>query len=177
MFLKEKLPKAFEKVKILDWVYEPGLTDQRKMPQSDLYDDVQEIVAAYKAGTRPTKEQVADWHRYQILSFLQTLPKQIPVEDCKYFEDILDLENKNDAGYYSFFYTTCITSGYREILPRVEEFISRIGRILYIAPIFRAMVETDWARPYARRILEDVSERHHKITVYVINKLLETAGL
>jgi len=176
-FLKEELPEVFEEINIQSWVYEPGLTDQRRRPQSDMYDEVQEVLATYKAGTRPTKEQVADWHRYQILSFLQALPKQIPVEDCKYFEDILDLENKNDAGHYSFFYATCIASGYQDILPRVEKFISKNGRMLYIVPIFRAMIATDWAQPHARRILKEVSERHHKITIHVINKLLTDAGL
>jgi hypothetical protein len=176
-FLKEELPEAFEKLNIQSWVYEPGLPVKRNRPQSALYNEVQEVLAVYKAGTRPTKEQVAGWHRYQILSFLQTLPKQIPVEDCKYFEEILELEIKNDGAHYSIFYALCITSGYEEILPRIEEFISRIGRILYIAPIFRAMIATDWAKLHARRILEDVSECHHKITVHVINSLLEKAGL
>jgi hypothetical protein len=153
------------------------LPEKRTRPQSTLYDEVQEVLATYKQGTRPTGKQVAGWHRYQILSFLQALPKQIPVEDCKYFEQILDLENKNDGAYYSFFYAICISSGYEEVLPRIEEFIGRVGRLLYVAPIFRAMIATDWVKPHARRILEDVQEHHHKITVHVINKLLEDAGL
>jgi leukotriene-A4 hydrolase len=80
-FLRQELPEVFEKVNVQGWVYEPGLPEKRTRPRSALYDEVQEILAAYKAGTRPAKEQVADWHRYQILSFLQALPKQIPVED------------------------------------------------------------------------------------------------
>ena len=162
---------------IQEWIYEPGLTEKRSRPHSALYDQVQETLAAYKAGTQPAREQVAGWHRYQILSFLQSLPKQIPVEDCNYFEDAFDLKNKNDAGHYMYFYKTCITSNHEEILPRVEEFIGKIGRMLYILPLFRAMIATDWARPHARRILEEVRERHHKITVHVVDKLLKDAGL
>ena len=176
-FLKQELPEVFDKVNVRGWVYESGLTDKRKRPQSALYDEVQEVLAAYKAGARPSKEQVADWHRYQILSFLQALPKQIPVEDCEYFETILDLENKNDDGHYSYFYATCINSGCKEILPRVEGYLSGMGRLIYILPIFRAMIASDWAKMDARRIFEQVRERHHKITVHVINKLLEDAGL
>jgi aminopeptidase N len=176
-FLKGELPEVFEKVNIQSWIYEPGLPVKRSKPQSALYDEVQEVLATYKAGTRPTREQVAGWHRYQILSFLQALPKQIPVEDCTYLEDALDLENKNDANHYAFFFSTCIASGYQEILPRVEEFIGKYGRMLYIEPVFHAMIESQWAREHARRILESVRERHHQITVHVINKLLKEAGL
>jgi leukotriene-A4 hydrolase len=176
-FLKQELPEVFEKVNIPHWVYEPGLSAERHRPQSALYEKVRQVVEAYRQGTRPTREQVADWHRYQILAFLQMLPERIPVEDCKYFEEILELEKKNDAGHYMYFYATCIASGHREILPRVEEYIGRVGRMLYILPIFRAMIALDWAKADARRILEQVRERHHKITIHVIDKLLEQAGL
>jgi leukotriene-A4 hydrolase len=176
-FLKQELPEEFEKVNIAHWVYEPGLPTERHRPQSALYETVRQVIEAYKQGTRPTREQVADWHRYQILAFLQMLPERIPVEDCKYFEEILELEKKNDVGHYMYFYAICITSDYREILPHVEEYIGRVGRILYILPIFRAMIASDWAKADARRILEQVRERHHKITVHVLDKLLEQAGL
>ena len=176
-FLQRELPEVFEKVEIARWVYEPGLPEERHRPQSPLYVEVQAVLVAYRQGTRPTKEQVAGWNRYQTLAFLQALPKQIPVEDCKYFEAILDLENKNDTANYMYFYATCIASGYREILPRVEAYIGKIGRMLYILPIFRAMIDSEWARPHARRILEQVRERHHKITVHVVDKLLKEADL
>ncbi len=176
-FLKGELPEVFEKVDTQKWVYEPGLTEDRHRPQSALYDEVQAVLAAYRQGTRPTQGQVGGWQRYQILSFLQALPKQIPVEDCQYFEEILELEKKNDAGYYMYFYDTCIRSGYRKILPRIEQFTAGIGRMLYTLPIFRAMIATDWARGHARRIFEGVRERHHAITIHVIDQLLSEAGL
>jgi aminopeptidase N len=176
-FLKGELPEVFEQVDVQEWIYEPGLTDERRRPQSALYDEVQDVLEAYKRGIRPTEEQVEGWHRYQILSFLQALPKQIPVEDCKYLEEVLDLEGKNDAAHYSYFYATCINSGYKEILPDVEEYLGRNGRMLYVLYIFRAMIASDWAKAHARRILDQGSERQHKITVHVVNKLLEKAGL
>jgi len=176
-FLKQELPEVFEKVDIQEWMYKTGMPEERHRPQSDLYDEVQAVLTVYRQGTRPTKEQVAGWHRYQILSFLQALPEQIPVEDCQYLEDILDLRGKNDAEHYSLFYTTCVASGYQEILPRVEEFIGRIGRMYYILPIFRAMIATDWSQGHARRIFEQVREHHHQITVHVMNQLLKKDGL
>jgi hypothetical protein len=49
--------------------------------------------------------------------------------------------------------------------------------LIYLLPIFRAMIAAEWARPHARRILEAVRTRHHAITVHVTGKLLEKAGL
>jgi aminopeptidase N len=176
-FLRVELPDVFEKVDVQQWVYKPGLPEEWHGPKSYLFDEVQQVLNDYQQGTRPTKEQVQDWHRFQFFSFLQGLPRKIPIQDCPYLEDILELEKRNDAGYYSFFYTTCIASGYEAVLPHVEQFMERVGRMLYILPIVRAMIETDWSREHIRPLFERLRDRHHQITIHSIEGLLKKAGL
>ena len=76
-FLKAELPEVFEKVNVHQWIYEPGLPEEWHRPKSHLYDEVQQVLDDYQQGIKPTKEQVQNWHRYQILSFLQGLPRKI----------------------------------------------------------------------------------------------------
>ena len=99
------------------------------------------------------------------------------MEDCQYFEHILELEKRNDAGYYSFFYTTCVASGNQAALPRIEQFLGTVGRMLYILPIVRAMIETEWSRDFVRPLFERVRDRHHQITIHAMEVLLKKAGL
>jgi aminopeptidase N len=178
-FLKAELPEVFERVNVHNWIYEPGLPDAQSWhrPKSHLYDEVQQVLDRYRQGIKPSREQVQGWHRGQIFSFLQGLPAKIPAEDCPDLEEILELEKKNDAGYYSFFYTTCITSGYQAALPRVEQFIGKIGRMIYILRILRAMIETDWSREHVRPLFERVRDRHHQITIRAMEEMLKKAGL
>jgi len=178
-FLKVGLPDVFEEVDVPTWIYKPGMPDPDTWhrPKSHLFDEVQQVLKDYRQGIKPTKEQVQNWHRYQTLSFLQGLPKQVSVEDCQYFDEILELDKKNDVAFFSHFYVTCVTSGYRESLPRIEQFMKRIGRMLYILPIVRAMIETDWSRDKIRPLFERVRDRHHEITISAVEKLLKKAGL
>jgi len=62
-------------------------------------------------------------------------------------------------------------------MPRIEAFVERIGRMLYIIPIMRALVETDWARDRARPLLERVREKHHPVTVNAMEVVLKKVGL
>ncbi len=176
-FLKAELPDVFEKVDIQKWIYETGLPEKRHRPQSHLYDEVQKALDDYEHGIKPTKEQMDNWHRYQILSFLQGMPRKISIEDCQYFDAILELDKKNDVAFYSYFYVIAIASGYEEILPRVEQFLEKIGRMLYVLPIVRVMIDTDWSREHIRPLFERVRDRHHQITVYAIEGLLKRAEL
>ena len=75
-FLKAELPEVFEKVDVHQWIYKPGLPEEWHRPKSHLYEDIQQVLKDYDQGIRPTKEQVHNWHRYQILSFLQGLPEK-----------------------------------------------------------------------------------------------------
>ena len=176
-FLKAELPEVFEKVNVHKWVYEPGMPEEWHKPQSKLHDEIKNILDIYKKGERPAKEHVKNWGHYQTLSFLQGLPKKVSVDDCKYFEDILDLEKANDSAFYASFYAICIASEYEKILPRVEHFMERVGRIYYLFPIMRTMIETDWSREQARPLFERVKEKHHQITINWIDGLLKKAGL
>ena len=176
-FLKAELPDVFEKVDVHKWIYETGLPEERHRPKSHLYAAVENVLNDYERGIKPTREQIQNWHRYQVLSFLQGLPPKIPIEDCKYFDEILELEKRKDVSLFSYFYVIAIASGYKEILPRVEQFVSKIGRMLYVLPVVRAMIGTDWSRGHIRPLFERVRDRHHQITVHAIDVLLKQAGL
>lgn len=176
-FLKSELPEVFEKVNVHEWVYGPGLPERKNRPHSRLFDEVEKVLKEYGQGNRPTKTLVAGWHRYQVMSFLNALPRNIPVEDCRYFEEILDLEKANDGAFFSPFYVICIRSGYQEAMPRIEKFMGTVGRMLYVLPIMRAMIDTDWSRELARPLFERVRDRHHQITIKAMDGLLKKAGL
>jgi len=176
-FLKAELPEVFEKVNVHKWIYEPGMPEERQKHTSRLYDEVKQVLDGYEQGIKPTREQVQGWHRYQILSFLQGLPRKLPVEDLAYLEDILELEKRNDAALFHLFYATAIASGYESILPRVEQFMGTIGRMLYVLPVVRALTEAEWSRGYVRPLFERVRDRHHQITVNAIEGFLKKAGL
>ena len=176
-FMKVELPGVFEKVNVRQWIYEPGMPEGWHKRQSRLYEAVQALLQAYQQGARPTRGQVENWRGDQVKSFLQGLPASIPADDCPYFEEVLDLKKWNDAAYFSFFYSICIASGYRQILPRVEAYAEKIGRMLYILPVFRTLIQTDWSRGVARPLFERVKPRHHQITANGIERMLARAGL
>ena len=65
----------------------------------------------------------------------------------------------------------------KPVLPRVEQYLGTIGRMIYIRRIIRAMIATDWSRELVRPLFERVRDRHHQITIHAIEELLKKAGL
>jgi hypothetical protein len=62
-------------------------------------------------------------------------------------------------------------------MPRIEKFMGTVGRMLYVFPIMRAMIETDWSKGLARPLFERVRDRHHPITINTMDGMLKKAGL
>jgi hypothetical protein len=49
--------------------------------------------------------------------------------------------------------------------------------MLYVFPVVRAMIATDWSKDKARPLFESVKGMHHQITVHAMEGMLKKAGL
>lgn len=176
-FLEAELPEVGEKVNIQDWVYKPGVPEGGFQVESELYAEAIAALQAFQDGNLPNQVQVSGWMYSQSAAFLQGLPDKMTIEECKQVDQLFDLENSRDAGLLYLFFPRCITSGYEDMLPRIEELVARIGRGAYIAPIFRALAKEEWSQPHARRIFEQVRERYHPLAATNIEGILTKAGL
>ncbi|HET7010991.1 MAG TPA: leukotriene A4 hydrolase C-terminal domain-containing protein [Anaerolineales bacterium] len=176
-YLQRKLPAAARKVNLKRWLYEPGFPDDAPDFPSRLAQAVSERLFDYQEGRLPKAKDVAGWTTAQMYLFLQSLPRKIPVGDCAAFDSVLDMSNSRIAVNLSNFYEISIRSGYREILPRVESLISTVGRTFVLLPVVTALAETEWSRPTARGLIERYRERHHPITVSMMDGILQRAGL
>jgi leukotriene-A4 hydrolase len=176
-FLKEQLPEAAQKVDLQKWLYRPGFPEDAPILKSSIYDDVAEKADSFAQGQRLQPQEIKGWKPDQVQLFLRLLPERIPVEDCRYLEQLFEFHNKTAAATLSSFYTLAVRSGYQSVLPGIEHFVANIGRHFLLAPIFRAMTQSEWARDKARPIFERYRARHHPITVSYLDKLLSESRL
>jgi aminopeptidase N len=176
-YLRRKLPQAARAIDLQAWLYEPGFPDDAPPFPSRMGDDVSERLFDYQEGRLPRRDDVAGWTTAQIYLFLQFLPRQLPVEDCRALDPIFDMPKNRIAVHHSQFYEISIRSGYREILPRVEALLSAVGRVFVVAPVFQALAETSWSRPMVRSLFERHRARHHPITVATVDQILQRAGV
>lgn len=176
-FLERELPRTGDQVDIQEWLYGTGFPDSAPAIRSTLLDDAVGRIQAYQTGKRPTGQEVANWRPGQIHLFLRMLPEQIPVDDCRYFESLFGFKESRDFDLLSAFYTIAIRSGYQDVFSNVEELVGRVGRGLYLKPLYRSMVQTEWARSLARPLFERCRGGYHSITASAIEQILAGAGV
>jgi aminopeptidase N len=176
-FIEQELPEAVSQVDVKTWIYSPGFPEDAPSIHSKLLDEVYAQIEAYNGGELPVKEDISDWSGDQIHMFLRKLPESISVKDCKYFETLFGLKDSRNFSLQYIFLPLAIRSEYKEVLQRVEEFVAKVGRGLYLGRMFRALVETEWSQDLARPMFERYRDRHHPITVVIIEQILSRQGL
>ena len=175
--LAEELPTALEQVDINEWLYEPGFPDSAPPVDSRLMNEVGLQLEKLNEGILPTEADVGHWTTHQTHYFLLKAPNEMPLDDVLHIESLFSLKESNNAFLLAPFYAIAIHSGYQEILPRAEQFISEVGRIIFTGRVYRAMAQTDWARSMARPLLDRYRRRYHPLTVEYIERILSQEGL
>jgi leukotriene-A4 hydrolase len=176
-FLGRELPQAALQVDLTSWLYQPGFPADAPAFPTPLMDAVSSALFDLQEGHPPTKDRVARWNTTQIYLFLQFLPRHLSRDECRAVEEALSLKTTPIDLFLSQWLEIAILSGYRDVLPTAEDLIGRVGRMLIILPVFRAIVQAEWSRPRARPLFERVRDRHHPITVRAMENLLAQQGL
>lgn len=120
---------------------------------------------------------MADFRAEQVELFLKKIPETIPVEDCRALEDLFALKGSRNNNHLVAFYCTAIRSGHKEVLAGVETILSTVGRMLYLKPLYRTLVETEWSKPKARAIFERNRSAYHPIAAGGIERIMVEAGV
>lgn len=172
-FLRKSFPDIDKHIDIKKWVFEPGFPSDALEPSSPLLDRIYECVKNYQeTGTLPTSQEVASWVPSQVEVFLKAMPKQIPAKDCAALRELLGLEKSRNNNHLAEYFVIAIRSGFEPVLPQVEQMVSRVGRMLYLKPVYRALAETPWSKPHAERLFSTYRHAYHPIAVSALERVL-----
>jgi len=176
-FLQAELPEAARQVDLQAWLYAPGLPDQVPEIHSRLYDEVGKRIADFGIGILPEAAEAAAWHSFQRVLFLRLLPARISHAECSQLEDLLKLRETTHTLELYEFIRVAIRSGYAQAWPSIERFTESVGNEFQLRRVFRCLADNDWSRPLARPLFERVRDRHHPITVGLVDQVLSDAGV
>jgi len=176
-FLQEHLPEAADHVDLDTWLYAPGFPEDAPAFQSTLLEDVERAVESYADGELPTAEEFDRWTPAQKELFLQRLPEQIPVDDCKLLHDRLHLKDAHNKQLLTAYLLIAIRSGYEDSLPEVELLLEHVGRGLFVRAIYRALASSTWSKEYARPLFLRLKDRYHPIVQRGVDRVLSHVGV
>jgi leukotriene A-4 hydrolase/aminopeptidase len=172
--LLDKNPELAAKVPVEEWVYKPGVPSSAPRPASDAFSKVERQAAGWLKGEIPaSKIQSGAWTTQEWLHFLRYLPAQLGVEKMAELDQSFHLTSSGNSEVADQWLLMAIRNRYEAAYPRLEEYLTSIGRRKLIKPLYEEMVKTPEGRERAIAIYRKARPSYHPISVTTIDEIVK----
>lgn len=176
-YLLSPNPELAEQVPVEDWILKPGLPPEAPMPVSSAFERVEALAHAWQGN----KEALADvpntqWTTQEWLRFLRSLPEEMDPERMKQLDDTFNLTASGNSEILHQWLLMSVKNGYEPAYPKVEEFLTSVGRRKFLKPLYTELAKTDEGRRRASAIYKKARPLYHPIASTTIDEILGVAS-
>lgn len=167
-------PDLASRVPIQEWVQSPGIPASAPRFSSERFARVEEFGRRWIAGEIPaTAISAQNWTTHERLHFLRTLPSPLPAEKMAELDRAFGLTRARNAEITHQWLLMVVAANYEPAYPRLEEFLTSMGRRKFVKPLFEELVKTEEGRRRALAIYRKARPLYHPITVQTVDAIVK----
>jgi leukotriene-A4 hydrolase len=156
--------QAAARIPVDEWVYQPRLPESAPVPRSEAFDAVdQQVVAWLRGGMIET----GSWSTQEWQHFLHGLPEHLDAAQMKRLDQTFHLTGSGNSEILGQWLLMAVRNHYAPANPRLELFLTTVGRRKYVKPLYSAMDSKQ-----ANEIFGKARPMYHPITQATIDALL-----
>ena len=162
--------------RVEEWLYATGLPENAPIIRSGKLDLAHTEAVAFANGDKTATELPGEeWSAHEWIEALRALPEDTPVSKVAELDSTWSLsKTENSAVLYEWLLVS-IRSGYKGADPALERFLSTIGRLRYLKPLYTELAKTPEGKERALAIYAQARPLYHQIARDGIDKILGPA--
>ena len=166
-----------ERLKVQEWLYQPGLPGNAVVPQSDVLVHVDEDVKAFAGGAGAASITSAPkWSTQEWQHFLGTLPEKLTPAQLTDLDRTFRLSNRLNAEVLFAWLRVAIRNHYEPAMPALERFLTSQGRRKFLKPLYEDLMKTDWGKEEARRIYARARPLYHSMSTTTLDPIVKSGS-
>lgn len=170
--LEEKFPGISQRVHAEEWLYGSGIPDNAPVFHSEKLEKLNLLGEGW--GTQhPALEELKKWTPQEMLIFLQSLPRTLSHEDCRWLERELDLPDKRNYEIVVEWLAIALASDYEPCFATAREVLGKVGRMKYLRSLYGAMQTSPRTRALAKELFHETELRLHSLSRSVIQGMIQ----
>ncbi len=172
--LLDKYPRLAARVPVEEWIERAGLPSTAPRPSSPAFSRVEAQARRWSEGRLTTARiNAARWSTQEWLHFLQSLPQDLSAERMGELDRAFRLTTTGNSEIAFQWLMMSIRSRYQPAQPRLEEFLTSVGRRKFIRPLYQELAKTQEGRERALSIYRRARPTYHPIAVTTIDEILK----
>lgn len=160
-------PGLLAKVNALKWIDSAGVPSDAPRATSARLDAVKAMI-----GKLPEANEVSAWSAIEWQLFLEWSPRTLSAEQLATLDSRFHFSTAKNTEMHVAWLLLSLQCGSNGVLPQVEAFLGRVGRMKYLKPLFAALHARPETRRLARQLFEQNTSRLHPIARQVIGNML-----
>lgn len=160
-------PGLLKKVKAEDWIDQPGIPMDAPKAQSSRLDALRKF-----EGAIPEAKDVVGWTPSEWQLWLDRAPRSLTAAQLNELDMRFSLSAVKNTEILVAWLVLSLQCGSTTVLPQVEAFVSKYGRMKYLKPLFSALHARPETKPVAKSLFAKCAPRFHPIARQVISGML-----
>jgi len=172
--LIDKNPSLISRADVDEWIERAGLPKNAPQPKSDAFAKVETQAQSYLNGKIAAKGiQTNAWTTQEWLHFLTHLPQDLGAKRMAELDKVFNLTNRGNSEIAFQWLMMSIKNDYAAARPRLEEFLTAIGRRKFVRPLFAELAKTPEGTKRAIAIYTKARPGYHPITQASVDEILK----
>lgn len=141
------------KAEVQEWVEQPGIPASAVLPQSDAFKRVDAQTQSWLKGSISARQlDTKNWTTHEWLHFLDNLPADLGAERLAELDAAFNLTAAKNNEIAHSWLKNAIRAGYAPAWPRLEHYLTTIGRRKLVRPLYDELLKTPEGTQRAREI-------------------------
>jgi leukotriene-A4 hydrolase len=168
---------AAAKIPLDEWLYKPGIPAGAPQPKSDAFQPVDEVAKLWaERDAVDTKPRTTEWNTHQWIHFLRALPAQMDAKKIAALDKTFSFSKTGNSEILFEWLTIGVRSRYEPVYPKLEAFLTTVGRRKFVKPLFEELVKTPEGAKRAAEIFAKARGGYHSITAGSVQEVLKKAA-
>jgi len=157
-------PDAVKSTELDEWMKAPGLPKSAVLPHSDAFERVDALRKDWLAGKIAATELPGkDWTTHEWVHFLDALISKLPTAKLEELDAAFALTAAGNSEIAFSWLRIAIRNDYQPAYPRLESYLTHIGRRRLIKPLYEELMKTPAGAARARAIYAQARANYHPI--------------
>jgi hypothetical protein len=165
--------KLAEKLSVEEWVHKPGIPGRAPRLTAEALTRAEELAKTWLDGKVPAKAlKTSGWSTQEWLHFLQALPEKLGREQMKELDESFNFSRSGNSEITFQWLMMAVRNGYEPASPRLEQFLTSMGRRKFLQPLYAELVKTPQGKERALRIYRKARPTYHPIAVATVDAVV-----
>lgn len=163
--LLQKQPGAYSRAELEQWLYQPGVPESAKIPESPSLEAAAQAAAHWASGEAALAElPTGSWSPQAMVYFIKALPPELSSEQLAELDNTLGLSESGNAEISRAWFMQVAARRHEPAYGAMASYLQRYGRARLVKPVYAALVGNGTDRELAMALFEEAKASYHPIT-------------